>query len=231
MRKDRLGAFMDAIIAIVMTVLVLELPKPADPTLSAFTALGTHYAVYALSFLWLGSMWVSLHNAWDRAELISGRTIGISMLLLFFSSFIPYLSSLVGQWIGSAAVEGFYGLDILLTTLTMMWLYHSLDLDNVGRACAVVTGMKPANRAGMPAANRAGMQAGSGSVDGAESDGESPETCDIHLYLTGVQRTLIPDVIIKLVTLVIGVLFWPPLVSIGILAAAGYIACRKFAGK
>jgi len=54
---------MDAVIAIVMTILVLELEKPAKPTLEAFWDLRINFAAYALSFLWLAAMWTSLHNA------------------------------------------------------------------------------------------------------------------------------------------------------------------------
>lgn len=57
MSKERLGAFMDAVIAIVMTILVLELEKPAKPTLEAFWNLRINFAAYALSFLWLAAMW------------------------------------------------------------------------------------------------------------------------------------------------------------------------------
>ena len=54
--KDRLGAFMDAILAIIMTILVLELAKPKEPTIAAFLSLWHAFAAYAISFFWLGSM-------------------------------------------------------------------------------------------------------------------------------------------------------------------------------
>ena len=95
MNKDRLGAFMDAVIAIVMTILVLELEKPSAPTLEAFLALRLNFAAYALSFLWLAAMWTSLHNAWHAVDKISNRTMWLSMGLLFFSSLFPYATSLV----------------------------------------------------------------------------------------------------------------------------------------
>ena len=83
MSKDRLGAFMDAIIAIIMTILILELKKPAEPSLDALLKLWKNILVYALSFIWLGSMWVSIHNAWDRIEKISQKTIWLCIMLLF----------------------------------------------------------------------------------------------------------------------------------------------------
>ena len=61
--KDRLGAFMDAIIAIIMTILILELDRPSQPTLRAFLGLWRGYLSYAISFFWLASMWTALHIA------------------------------------------------------------------------------------------------------------------------------------------------------------------------
>ena len=96
MNKDRLGAFMDAVIAIVMTILVLELDKPAAPTLQAFWDLRINFAEYALSFLWLAAMWTSLHNAWHVADKISGRTMWLSLGLLFIDIGIKIAGTILG---------------------------------------------------------------------------------------------------------------------------------------
>lgn len=89
MSKERLGAFMDAVIAIVMTILVLELEKPAAPTLAALWALRINFAAYALSFLWLAALWTSLHNAWHVIEKISSRTVWLSIEFAVFFVAIP----------------------------------------------------------------------------------------------------------------------------------------------
>lgn len=108
---------MDAVIAIVMTILVLELEKPSAPTLEAFLALKINFAVYALSFLWLAAMWTSLHNAWHVVDKISNRTMWLSMGLLFFSSLFPYATSLVSMYFTSRVVQGFYGIVVIATTI------------------------------------------------------------------------------------------------------------------
>lgn len=128
--KDRLGAFMDAILAIIMTILVLELEKPSAPTLAAFASLWRAYVAYAISFLWLGSMWTALHIVWDRIERVSQRSVWISILLLFWASFLPYTTSLVQSWVAYRAAQGVYGGIVLLTTLHLYWLYLSLRRDN-----------------------------------------------------------------------------------------------------
>ena len=128
--KDRLGAFMDAILAIIMTILVLELEKPSAPTLAAFASLWRAYVAYAISFLWLGSMWTALHIVWDRIERVSQRSVWISILLLFWASFLPYTTSLVQSWVAYRAAQGVYGGIVLVTTLHLYWLYLSLSRDN-----------------------------------------------------------------------------------------------------
>lgn len=130
MNKDRLGAFMDAVIAIVMTISVLELDKPAAPTLQAFWDLRINFAEYALSFLWLAAMWTSLHNAWHVADKITSRTMWLSLGLLFFASLFPYATSLVGHYFFSEVVQGFYGLVVIATTGMLILIYRSLAKDD-----------------------------------------------------------------------------------------------------
>ena len=183
MSKDRLGAFMDAVIAIVMTILVLELEKPAKPTLEAFWDLRINFAAYALSFLWLAAMWTSLHNAWHVVDKISNRTMWLSMGLLFFSSLFPYATSLVSTWFSSSVVQGFYGVIVIATTVMLILIYNSLAEDN-------------------------------------------PHESAVK-YMKTVNGSLIIDVGIKIAGTVIGVLFWPPLVSIGVLVAAVFIMLAR----
>ncbi len=183
MSKERLGAFMDAVIAIVMTILVLELEKPSEPTLEAFWNLRINFAAYALSFLWLAAMWTSLHNAWHVAEKISNRTMWLGMGLLFFSSLFPYATSLVSTYFTSQVVQGFYGIVVIATTVMMMLIYHSLEKDD-------------------------------------------PREYTVK-YMKKVNGLLMIDVCIKIAGAVIGVLFWPPLVSVGILAAAIFIMIAR----
>lgn len=183
MNKERLGAFMDAVIAIVMTILVLELEKPAAPTLEAFCDLKINFAAYALSFLWLAAMWTSLHNAWHVVSRITNRTMWLSMGLLFFSSLFPYATSLVSTYFMSRVVQGFYGIIVIATTVMLILIYGSLAKDD---------------------------------------DNESTAR-----YMGQVRRFLLTDIVIKIAGTFLGVIFWPPLVSLGVLAAAIYIMIMR----
>ena len=71
MKKERLIAFTDAVLAIIMTILVLELEKPDAPTLEAFWELRQNFFAYFLSFFWLGSLWIALNNLWEKVVLRS----------------------------------------------------------------------------------------------------------------------------------------------------------------
>ena len=90
MNKERLIAFTDAVLAIIMTILVLELEKPTVPTLEAFWALRQNFFAYFLSFFWLGSLWIALNGIWEKVERISTAVTWWNLALLFTSSFLPY---------------------------------------------------------------------------------------------------------------------------------------------
>ena len=110
MNKERLVAFTDAILAIIMTILVLALERPSEPTLQAFWALRNSYLAYALSFFWLGSLWMGLNEVWDSARHIDNATVLWTLVLLFLASLIPYATDLVSYYFESRIVQCGYGL-------------------------------------------------------------------------------------------------------------------------
>ena len=95
MSKERVVAFTDAVLAIIMTILVLDLDKPDPLTWSGFGKLWPQFLAYAFSFFWLGSMWVHLHIEWSGVKLVDQPVLWTSITLLFFCSLIPYSTSLV----------------------------------------------------------------------------------------------------------------------------------------
>lgn len=131
MNKERLVAFTDAVLAIIMTILVLELPKPTEATLDAIFSLKESFFAYTLSFFWLGSMWVSLHNIWHNVDKISTKIIWWNITLLFFASLIPYTTSLVSEHFDNGVIQGFYGIAVILLTITNVILNVVLDEPNI----------------------------------------------------------------------------------------------------
>ena len=130
MSKDRLAAFTDAILAIIMTILVLELEKPAEASWAALWALRSSFFSYAVSFFWLGAMWVNIHNQWSRIEKIDNKVIWWSIIMLFFASFFPYVTSFVSEHFDSLFAQMFYSVVVILVSLSNMALGNAVTKIN-----------------------------------------------------------------------------------------------------
>ena len=127
MKKDRVAAFTDAVLAIIMTVLVLELEKPTTINLSSFWELKHSFFSYTLSFFWLGSMWVNIHNEWQGIAKITSKALWVTLVLLFFCFLIPYATDLVSRDFHNKVAQGFYGLFVLGVTFSNVWLSHVIE--------------------------------------------------------------------------------------------------------
>ena len=125
MKKDRLLAFNDAVMAIIMTILVLELKKPEELSISGFWALRANYFAYCLSFFWLGSVWISMHGIWEHAEQVSRTVLWWNLIFLFFSSFMPYATGLVSANFNNTLTQAFYGIIVIIITCTN-WILHKV---------------------------------------------------------------------------------------------------------
>lgn len=130
MTKERLVAFTDAVLAIIMTILVLELEKPSEASLAAFWDLKEAFFAYTLSFFWLGSLWIGLNSIWEQVEKVNGKVIWWNMGLLFTASFIPYATGLASADFTSRTMQGFYGLVVIVMTVVNWFLHKVLDEPN-----------------------------------------------------------------------------------------------------
>ena len=130
MNKERLAAFMDAVLAIIMTILILELKKPETATLKALWNLRVNFFAYTISFFWLGTMWVNLHNEWHKIKYITPAVVWANVVLLFFSSFFPYVTSFVTLYYNSSVAQGFYGVIVLTVTFCKMISGHLIGKAN-----------------------------------------------------------------------------------------------------
>lgn len=117
MKKERLETFFDAVLAIIMTILVLDLEKPKTPTLMGLWELREPYMIYALSFFWCGTMWINLYRQWHTIKRIDGHILWMSVIVLFFSSLVPYVTSYAGAHFYSAFAQTLYGMVILLVAV------------------------------------------------------------------------------------------------------------------
>ena len=130
MNKERLAAFMDAVLAIIMTILILELKKPETATLKALWNLRVNFFAYTISFFWLGTMWVNLHNEWHKIKYITPSIVWVNVVILFFSSFFPYVTSFVTSYYNSSVAQGFYGIIVLAVTFCNIISGHLIGKAN-----------------------------------------------------------------------------------------------------
>jgi uncharacterized membrane protein len=119
METGRLEAFYDAIIAIIVTVLVLELPQPATASLASIWALRTSYFAYLLSFLVCVNLWQYHHIIYNHVEKINTRIIWLNIFLMFIVSLIPYLTTFVANNPNSFIPQALYGLDFIIVDILL----------------------------------------------------------------------------------------------------------------
>jgi len=95
--KGRLEAFSDGVLAIVITIMVLELTPPAGSSLDDLVALWPKFLSYALSFAYLAIYWNNHHHLFQASRTVSGRVLWSNMLLLFTLSLVPFATAWMGE--------------------------------------------------------------------------------------------------------------------------------------
>ncbi|HEX2937111.1 MAG TPA: TMEM175 family protein [Bacteroidales bacterium] len=97
MTKTRLEAFSDGVLAIVITIMVLELKVPHDISFHALWRLGPVFISYVLSFVFVGIYWGNHHHLLHTVQRVSSRIIWANMALLFALSLIPFTTGWMGE--------------------------------------------------------------------------------------------------------------------------------------
>ncbi len=118
MRKDRFEAFFDAMMAIIMTIVVLEFAIPHGTAWSDVQKLMFQIIVYAISFFYLGMMWMNIHTLWHNVEYITRGVMWVNMIMLFFSSMLPFLVVYLGRNFFALIPQLLYGIDVIFVTIT-----------------------------------------------------------------------------------------------------------------
>jgi uncharacterized membrane protein len=97
MKKSRLEAFSDGVIAIIITIMVLELKVPHGATLAALQPLWPVLACYLVSFIYVGIYWNNHHHLWQVVEQVNGTVLWANLHLLFWLSLLPFVTRWVGE--------------------------------------------------------------------------------------------------------------------------------------
>lgn len=126
MDKNRLEAFSDGIIAIIITIMVLEFDIPNDSSWIALWELWPVFVSYALSFFLVGLYWSSHHHLFHKAEKVNNKILWVNLLNLFFLSLTPFATAWMGEnSFGSPAVT-LYAVVLTLTVISYLILVHQL---------------------------------------------------------------------------------------------------------
>ena len=126
MGKGRLEAFSDGVIAIIITIMVLELKVPHSTGLDALWPLAPVLGSYALSFVYVGIYWNNHHHLLHAAKSIDGRSLWANLHLLFWLSLIPFCSGWMGENHFAALPVALYGVVLFLAGLAYYLLCRAL---------------------------------------------------------------------------------------------------------
>lgn len=126
MNKNRLEAFSDGVIAIIITIMVLELEIPHQPDLAALRPLAPKLLSYLLSFIYLGIYWNNHHHLLQAVRHVNGRVLWANLHLLFWLSLIPFATGWTGENSFAAWPVALYGVVLLLAAIAYYLLTHAL---------------------------------------------------------------------------------------------------------
>lgn len=126
MNKTRLEAFSDAVIAIIMTIMVLELKVPHGADLAALRPLLPIFLAYVLSFVYLAIYWNNHHHMLQATRMVNGKVLWANMLLLFFLSLVPFSTGWMGENHFESLPTAVYGMNLLLCAIAYTFLQSKL---------------------------------------------------------------------------------------------------------
>ena len=115
METNRFETFFDAILAIIITILILKIPQPTAPTLDALLHLSKSYFAYLISFLILFNIWYENHNLFQAVERIDNLSIWLYGIMAFVLSLLPYFTVWIAINVYSIPAETMFGLIFLVT--------------------------------------------------------------------------------------------------------------------
>jgi hypothetical protein len=117
MNSTRLEAFSDGVIAIIITIMVLELKVPHGETVDALEPLIPNFLSYVLSFIYVGIYWNNHHHMLYTVEEVSGRILWANLHLLFWLSLFPITTAWIGENHLAATPSALYGAVLLMASL------------------------------------------------------------------------------------------------------------------
>lgn len=132
MKKSRLEAFSDGVIAILITIMVLELKVPHGQNFQALVSVTPVFLCYVLSFAYLGIYWNNHHHMLHTCDRVTGPILWANLHLLFWLSLIPFTTGWMGENHFAAAPSALYGVILFMASIAY-WILQELIIASQGR--------------------------------------------------------------------------------------------------
>src|SRR5918992_6361673 len=126
MGRNRLEAFSDGVLAIIITIMVLELRVPHDASLSDLQPLWGVFLSYVLSFLYLGIYWNNHHHLLHTVQTVTGSILWANLHLLFWLSLVPFVTGWMGENHFAPVPTALYGVILLLAASAYLLLQREI---------------------------------------------------------------------------------------------------------
>ena len=126
MNTNRMEAFSDGVIAIIITIMVLELRVPHEATIAALRPVAPVFLSYLLSFIFLGIYWSNHHHMLQACEHVDGRVLWANLHLLFWLSLTPFVTAWLGENHFTAWPAALYGAVLLCAAIAYYILARAL---------------------------------------------------------------------------------------------------------
>lgn len=126
MTKGRLEAFSDGVLAIIITIMVLEFEIPHEASLAVLAPLTPKFLSYVLSFVFVGIYWNNHHHLWQIVKGVNGSILWANLHLLFWLSLIPFVTGWMGENNFATMPVAFYGMILWLSALAYYIMVRTL---------------------------------------------------------------------------------------------------------
>ena len=126
MDKGRLEAFSDGVIAILITIMVLDLRTPAGPDWAALRPMAPMFLSYVLSFVFIGIYWNNHHHMIQTCSRVNGKVLWANLHLLFWLSLVPFVTHWMGESHFAPLPAAMYGIVLILAAAAYTILQNCL---------------------------------------------------------------------------------------------------------
>lgn len=126
MEKNRLEAFSDGVLAIIITIMVLEMKVPHDVQLAALKPILPVFLSYVLSFIYVGIYWNNHHHLFQSTRRVSGGILWANLHLLFWLSLFPFATGWMGENHLAATPTAIYGFVLLMAAIAYYLLQRTI---------------------------------------------------------------------------------------------------------